>query len=82
MRREVITMPTIGDCMKRRVISFSPETTVRETAHVVARSRIGTLPVVDAGGVLLGVARLEDILRVFMPAFVSLLQDIDFVDVR
>jgi CBS-domain-containing membrane protein len=69
----------IDACMKRQVISVSPATTAPEAAHVVVSNHIGTLPVVDDLGVLVGVVRLEDLLKVFMPDFVSLMDNIDFV---
>jgi CBS-domain-containing membrane protein len=69
----------IGTSMKRQVISVTPSTTVREAAQVVVTHHVGTLPVVDEQGVLIGVVRLEDLLRVFMPDFVALLDDIDFI---
>ena len=40
---------------------------------------IGTLPVVDEQGTLIGVVRVQDILDIFMPDFVRLLEDIDFI---
>jgi CBS domain-containing protein len=65
--------------MKHRVISVSPSTTAQEAARLVVMHHIGTLPVVDASGVLVGVVRLDDLLELFMPDFVHLLEDIDFV---
>lgn len=69
----------IRDCMKREVVSVSASTTVREAALLVAKRRVGTLPVVDQQGVLVGVVRIKDLLKVFMPDFVTLLDNIDFV---
>lgn len=69
----------IDTCMKRDVISVSPSTTAREAAQVVVERRIGTLPVVDRDGMLVGMVRVEDLLEVFMPDFVALLDHIDFV---
>lgn len=69
----------IGSCMKRHVVAVSPTTTVQEAARIVVSHRVGTLPVVDDLGVLVGVVRLEDLLRVFMPDFVALMGNIDFV---
>ena len=69
----------IGACMKRQVISVTPSTTVYEAARIVVAHHIGTLPVVDELGVLIGVVRLDDLLRVFLPDFVALLEDIDFI---
>jgi CBS domain-containing protein len=65
--------------MKQEVVSVSPSTTVREAAHVVVERHVGTLPVVDQNGILVGMVRVEDLLAVFMPDFVALLDNIDFV---
>jgi CBS domain-containing protein len=69
----------IDACMKRRVISVTPTTTVYEAARLVVAHHIGTLPVVNELGTLIGVVRLDDLLRVFLPDFVALMEDIDFV---
>lgn len=69
----------IDACMKRHVIAVTPSTTVRDAAQIVVAHHIGTLPVVDEQGTLIGVVRLDDLLRVFLPDFVALLEDIDFV---
>jgi CBS domain-containing protein len=69
----------IGSCMKRQVIAVSPSTTAQEAARVVVTNHVGTLPVVDDSGTLVGVVRLEDLFRVFMPDFVALMDNIDFV---
>jgi CBS domain-containing protein len=69
----------IGSCMKRDVIAVSPTTTAQEAAHIVVVNHVGTLPVVDDSGALVGVVRLEDLLQVFMPDFVALMDSIDFV---
>jgi CBS domain-containing protein len=69
----------IGACMKRQVSMVSPKTTAEEAARIVVSNHVGTLPVVDELGVLVGVVRLEDLLQVFMPDFVALMDNIDFV---
>lgn len=69
----------IGSCMKRQVISVSPETTAQAAARLVVNHRVGTLPVIDDMGLLVGIVRLEDLLQVFMPDFVALLENLDFV---
>ena len=69
----------IGACMKRQVVAVSPATTAQEAARIVVSNHVGTLPVVDELGVLVGVVRLEDLLQVFMPDFVALMDNIDFV---
>lgn len=65
--------------MKRQVVSVTPGTTALEAARIVVARHIGTLPVVDGDGTLVGIVRAQDLLDVFMPDFVRLLDDIDFV---
>jgi CBS domain-containing protein len=65
--------------MKRQVVSVSLETTAEEAARLVVSNHVGTLPVVDDLGALVGVVRLQDLLGVFMPDFVTLLDNIDFI---
>ncbi len=69
----------IGRCMKRDVVVMPAAATVLDAARTVVEKRVGTLPVVDEQGILVGIVRLEDLLGVFMPDFVDLLEDIDFV---
>ena len=69
----------IKDCMKRRVITVTSSTTVEQAARLVTEEHVGTLPVIDEARVLLGVVRLKDLLGVFMPDFLTLLDNIDFV---
>lgn len=70
----------ISKCMKREVITVAPTDTVAHAATVIAEKRVGTLPVVADRGLLIGIVRLQDILKIFMPDFVALLDNIDFVN--
>jgi CBS domain-containing protein len=65
--------------MKTAVISITPQHTVREAAALMVEKHIGSLPVVDEGGVLIGLLTINDILELFLPNFVRLLAEIDFV---
>lgn len=69
----------VGECMKRSVVTLEASATVQEAVRTVVEEHVGTLPVVDEEGVLLGVVRLHDLLRVFAPDSVALLNNIDFV---
>lgn len=69
----------LASCMKRQVVSVSLETTAEEAARLVLAHHSGTLPVVDQQGVLVGVVRLQDLLQAFMPDFLSLFDNIDFI---
>lgn len=68
----------VKDCLKD-VITVKPSTTILELAKLIIEKRIGTIPVVDDTGNLIGVVRLTDVLKVFMPNFVSIIDNIDFV---
>lgn len=65
--------------MKRNVISARAGMTLRQAAGLIVEHHIGALPVVDGDGKYVGLVRLQDILGVFLPDFVALLGDIDFV---
>lgn len=69
----------IRDWMKRNVIYAHPEFNVRDAATLLVKTRVGTLPVVDETGTLLGVTSIRGIIQIFLPDFVSLLTDISFV---
>jgi CBS domain-containing protein len=69
----------IGSCMKRQIVFASPRTTVLEASRLVVDRRIGTLPIVDEQGTLIGIVQVQDMLSAFMPDFVNLLNNLDFV---
>jgi len=72
-------MKTIESCMKREVISINTHHTVREAIQTCMRFHIGTLPVVDDGGLLVGVVRLADLIGLGMPDFVQFLDHMEFI---
>jgi CBS domain-containing protein len=53
----------VADVMTRPVISVTSETTIAEAAELMLRHRISGLPVVDAGGAVVGVVTEGDLLR-------------------
>jgi len=69
----------INDWMKKNVISAHQDTSVKEAARMMLEKKVGTLPVTDEDGVLVGVTTLQDIIQIFLPDFVSLLSNIDFI---
>lgn len=71
--------PKIRDCMKRKVFSVHTDTSIGEAAGLVVRKRVGTLPVLNDEGNLVGVMTIRDIMHYFLPDFVSLLENIDFI---
>lgn len=69
----------IKDCMKRNVVSIPATAPLGEVAKIFVERHIGLLPVVDEGGRLVGVLGLTEMLTLAMPAFVHLVDDVDFV---
>ncbi|MEL7590713.1 MAG: CBS domain-containing protein [Anaerolineaceae bacterium] len=78
MPRESADMNLLSS-MKKKVIFISPETTVKEAAEKFTLHHIGTLPVVDGEGKLVGILLIKDLISQALPDFVNIIQDIDFV---
>ena len=72
-------MEKIGRWMKREVVSINSDATLREVATLILEKRIGTVPVVDNGGTLVGTISITDIVKLFLPDFVAVMDEIDFV---
>lgn len=72
-------LPKINCCMKQNVVFVGTDTTVGEAVSLMVEKRVGTLPVVNEVGTLVGVTAIRDIVQLFLPDFVSLLSDIGFV---
>ena len=70
---------SIQDYMKTAVITITAQQTVREAAAVMVEKHIGSLPVIDNRGRLIGLLTINDLLGLFLPNFVLLLDEIDFV---
>jgi CBS domain-containing protein len=70
---------TISDCMKKNVISISAKASISEAAAMLTRYHIGSLPVVDDAGHLVGLLQLRDLLALVLPDFIRLVEDFDFV---
>jgi CBS-domain-containing membrane protein len=69
----------VKDCMKRKVYTVSPGMTVGAAAQTFAEKHIGTLPVVDVQGKLVGLLQLRDLLELVLPDFLRLVDDLDFI---
>jgi CBS domain-containing protein len=70
---------SIEQFMKTEVITIHPNQTVRQAMALLVKRHIGTLPVVDEDNHLVGLLRQADLMDLFMPDFVNLLERIDFV---
>ena len=52
----------IRDVMKKRVVTVTPETSIKDAAHLMADKKIGCVPVVREGTIV-GLVTTTDILR-------------------
>src|SRR5215813_6989107 len=51
-----------SEIMTRKVSTIRPEATVQEAAHLLSRERISGAPVVNAGGMIIGIVTEADII--------------------
>jgi CBS domain-containing protein len=65
--------------MKRDVVVIHSSSTIREAAALLVERKVGTLPVVDEVGTLIGILSITDVAHIFLPDVISLIDDIDFV---
>ena len=69
----------IQSVMKRQVISLSADSTLEKAIELVRTNRIGLLPVLGPEGRLVGNLRLRDLLKLWLPDFIEIVEDYDFV---
>jgi CBS domain-containing protein len=69
----------IGSWMKHRVVSIGPQASLMDAAQLMYKKNVGTLPVVDEKGHLLGITNMRKVVRFFLPDFVNVVEDVDFV---
>lgn len=69
----------ITNCMKKNVFAVTGKASISEAATLFVKNHIGSLPVVDDAGRLIGLLQLRDLLELVLPDFVHLLENIDFV---
>lgn len=70
---------SIKPWMKKNVVSINQKATLKEAAELLAEKRVGTLPVVDDAGRMVGLTTMKEIVSLFLPDFLHLLEDVDFV---
>jgi acetoin utilization protein AcuB len=58
--------PVVGDFMKHKVLTASPEAEIRFAARIMFSEKIGCLPVVDEKGSVVGIVTRSDILKTVM----------------
>jgi CBS domain-containing protein len=64
--------------MTRNVVITKEATSIREAALLLVKNRVSCMPVVDDQHSLIGIVSISDIVKIFLPDFVPLV-DIDFI---
>ena len=65
--------------MKRNVISIQESATLLDAAEIFIKYHIGTLPVINSDGVMIGLILIRDLISLTMPDFIHLIEDFDFI---
>ena len=67
------------DIMTTDVVTITPEASVEDIAKLLLARGISGVPVVDGEGTLVGTVSVTDIVNMFLPDFVAVMDEIDFV---
>ena len=70
----------VSMCMKKEVVTAPVTATVANAASIFCNNHVGTLPVVEESGKLVGILMLRDLLELIIPAFEDLMEYFDHVD--
>lgn len=62
-RRIELKETTVALVMTREVLTARPDAGIREVARTMLEARVGSLPIVEEGGALVGIVTRSDILR-------------------
>lgn len=77
-------MKTIADIMTKEVITVTRQTSTRELADLFASKRIGSIPVVDDQGQLIGIVTESDLIKLnkspHLPTMISLFDWIIYLE--
>ena len=68
------------DHMTRDVITVGRASNIAEIASLLKKHGISGVPVVDAEGHLLGVVTYEELINVFLPHYLSMFDELAFLD--
>ncbi len=76
-------MKAVKDIMTTSVITVTPETNIKDLARLLTKNKISGVPVVDKGGVLLGIVTETDLLftekPLNVPAFFIILDTLVYL---
>jgi CBS domain-containing protein len=68
---------TVADVMTSPAITVAPDAVVREAARLMRVRGVKRLPVVDAGGTLVGIVSRGDIVRIFLRSDAEIAREIE-----
>jgi CBS domain-containing protein len=70
----------VRDHMTSKVVTVARTANVAEIAALLAEHRITGVPVIDSDGSLAGVVTHEEIMNIFVPHYLSMFDDLAFLD--
>ena len=70
---------TTKEYMKKDFLSVSPHTPLQEVARLFFETGESLIPVTESDGSLVGVIDIDDFLLIFLPEYIDLIRNIDFV---
>jgi CBS domain-containing protein len=77
-------MLTAKELMSKNVITVNGDTSVRELARILSENRISGVPVIDAGGAVIGVVTESDLIdqnkKVHIPTVVAIFDSFLFLE--
>ena len=68
---ELTDVILVGDVMRRKARSVTPETTVAEAARMMTRYHLGSIPVISDDGEVLGIVSGRDLLGMALPRYLK-----------
>jgi CBS domain-containing protein len=71
MDLELTDVIIVGDVMRRKARSVTPETTLAEAARMMTRYHLGSIPVLSEDGEVLGIVSGRDLLRLALPRYLK-----------
>lgn len=69
----------VADCMRTEVFSVPIDTTLVDAMRTMGNHMVGIIPVLDSARHVKGVLVLDDLLTLFMPSFVQVLHEAEYV---
>lgn len=69
----------VKDLMTKKVVTVSPDITVKDAANMLFEKEISGLPVVDKKGKLVGMITEKDIIRMALPTYFGEVQSLSFL---